>query len=340
MRFPAELFNLKTMTQNEQQSVSENFEADVAIIGGGAAGLAAAVALGRSLRKVIVIDDGHPRNAPAAGAHNVLGNEGISPLELLAKGRSEAESYGVQIQRGRVEQVQGTTDNFTLAISDSTESIRARRIILATGLVDELPDIPGVREGWGETVLHCPFCHGWEVRDQKIAVLTSGELAVHQALLFSQLSEDVTVYLNDAPEPVPEVLEQLASLNVPVVRGRVEKLVMEGKLLQAVQIGNTSGSDAVLFDADAVVVAPRFNARTELFETLGGEVEETPFGTQIPANPQGMTSVPGVWAVGNAAQAMAMVVSSAASGVMTGAAVHGDLAMADLNEAVLAQRRA
>ncbi len=228
MRFLAELFNLKTMTQNEQQSVSENFDADVAIIGGGAAGLAAAVALGRSLRKVIVIDDGHPRNAPAAGAHNVLGNEGISPLELLAKGRSEAESYGVQIQRGRVEQVQGTTDNFTLAISDSTESIRARRIILATGLVDELPDIPGVREGWGETVLHCPFCHGWEVRDQKIAVLTSGELAVHQALLFSQLSEDVTVYLNDAPEPVPEVLEQLASLNVPLVRGRVEKLVMEG----------------------------------------------------------------------------------------------------------------
>ncbi|NWO17473.1 MAG: FAD-binding protein, partial [Corynebacterium sp.] len=110
------------MTQNEQQSVSENFDADVAIIGGGAAGLAAAVALGRSLRKVIVIDDGHPRNAPAAGAHNVFGNEGISPLELLAKGRSEAESYGVQIQRGRVEQVQGTTDNFTLAISDSTES--------------------------------------------------------------------------------------------------------------------------------------------------------------------------------------------------------------------------
>lgn len=309
-----------------------NRNMDVAVIGGGAAGLAAAVALGRSRRNVVVIDDGHPRNAPADAAHNVLGNEGISPLELLEKGRAEAKSYGVNFIQGRVSQIEGAIDDFTLSIDGDEQPVKARRIIIATGLVDELPDIPGVKEGWGATVLHCPFCHGWEVQDQKIAVLASTEMFPHQALLFRELSDNVTVFLNDFndfAEPAAEVLEQLDALEVPLVRGAVEKLVLDGDQVRAVQL--ESGES---FDAEAVVVAPRFNSRTELLESLGGVAEETPFGRQIPTDPQGRTSVAGVWAAGNAAQAMAMVVSSAASGVSTGAAVHGDLAFADLNQKV------
>ena len=317
-----------------EKEQAEKLEVDVAVIGGGAAGLAAAVTLGRSRREVVVIDDGHPRNAPAHAAHNVLGNEGISPHKLLATGREEAASYGVQFIKGKVSGISGEPDAFQLTIAGTKQQVHARRIVLATGLIDELPDIPGVQEGWGDTVLHCPFCHGWEVRDQKIAVLACGELAIHQVILFRQLSDDVTVFLHDAPQPSDEVVEQLDALNVRLVHGRVRKLVMDGTQVRSVQMESTE-----LFDADAVAVAPRFNARTELFEAVGGQAEETPFGQQIPTNPQGMTHVPGVWAIGNAAQAMAMVVASAASGVTTGAAVHGDLAVADLNKVVLSRRK-
>src|SRR5690606_38228493 len=141
----------------------------------------------------------------------------------------------------------------------------------------------------------------------------------HQVMLFSQLSDQVTVFLNDAAEPSEEQWEQLAALKVSVVRPRIERLLMEGTKVRAVVV---EGGDTV--DVDAVVVVPRFNARTEPYENLGGAAEETPFGVQIPADPRGMTEVAGVWAAGNASQPMAMVTGSAASGVSTGAAVHGD----------------
>jgi len=301
-------------------------------VGGGPAGLAAAVALARSRRSVVVIDAGQPRNAPAEGAHNVLGNEGVSPQELLVKGRAEAESYGVRILSGRVTHLSGEIDDFTVDVEDA-DSIRARRIILATGLIDDLPDVPGVRQGWGRTVLHCPFCHGWEVRDQRIAVLARDEMAFHQALLFSRLSDQVTVFLHEAAEPTPEQWEQLAALEVPVVRPRVERVVVDGAQVRGVQV---EGGET--FAADAVVVAPRFHARTELYESLGGTAEEAPFGRQIPADPRGATPVPGVWVAGNAGQLMAMVVSSAASGVTAGSAVHGELSLADLDRAVHERR--
>lgn len=308
------------------------FTADVAILGGGSAGLAAAIALGRSRRSVVVIDAGEPRNAPAEGAHNVLGQEGISPLELLAKGRAEAESYGVQIVPGTATSVTGAIDDFTVEVGGGAHRVHARRVILASGLVDDLPSIPGVAEGWGRSVLHCPFCHGWEVRDQRIAILTRDEVAIHQAVLFSQLSDSVTVYLHDAPDPTDEQWDQLAALNVAVVRPRITRLVMDGDQVRGVEV-----EGGHVFEADAAVVVPRFNARTEIYESLGGVAEVTPFGRQVPADPRGMTAVPGVWAAGNTSNPMAMVTAAAASGVMAGSGVHGDLAMSDLARAVQAR---
>ena len=156
----------------------EHFE--VIIVGGGSAGLAASIALARSRRNVLVIDEGHPRNAPAQHAHNVLGQEGTSPLQLLERGRAEAENYGVKIIVGAVDSLSGSLEQgFTVNVDQ--RAFTADRIVLATGLKDELPKIPGLQEAWGTSAIHCAYCHGWEVRDQEILVIGCGPMSAHQA---------------------------------------------------------------------------------------------------------------------------------------------------------------
>ena len=183
---------------------------DVVIAGGGPAGLGAAVALTRSRRTVLVVDSGDPRHAPAAQVHNYPGREGTPPGDLLAAGRAELAGYGGEMVTGTVTAAEHLDDDrrdgarFRVMLADGqpvvtggvpTRNVLARRLLVTTGLADELPDVPGVAERWGRDVLHCPYCHGWEVRDQVIAVLGSGPGAVHQALLFRQLSDQVTLLL-------------------------------------------------------------------------------------------------------------------------------------------------
>ncbi|WP_144629006.1 NAD(P)/FAD-dependent oxidoreductase [Arthrobacter woluwensis] len=310
---------------------------DVAVIGGGPAGLGAAIALGRSRRSVLVIDAGEPRNAPAEGAHNVLGMEGIAPAELLSRGHSEASGYGVAFLNGAVRTAAHDDGGFRLTVDaadrqDATE-IRARRLILATGLVDVLPEVPGVREGWGHSVLHCPYCHGWEVRDRRIGILASDARAAHQALLFHQLSDRVTI-LPGWTSPAAgtpgaewepgEDAALLAALGVPVASAPVTALKLDGT-----QVRGAILADGTSLELDAVAVAPSFVARTEIYEQLGGAPEEHPMGRFIPADPTGRTPVPGVWAAGNAQNLMAMVSASSAAGVQAGAAVNADLALED-----------
>ncbi len=185
-------------------------EVDVAVVGGGAAGLAAAVALGRSLRSVVVVDAGEPRNAPAAHAHNVLGREGIGPLDLLAAGREEARGYGVRFLADRVVTADREVAGFRLGLLGGS-GVRARRLLLATGLVDELPEVPGLRRWWGTGVLHCPFCHGYEVRGQHVGVLGSRPGSLHQVLLFRALTDRVTFFRQDLDVP-PETAAQFRAL--------------------------------------------------------------------------------------------------------------------------------
>ncbi|WP_026002892.1 NAD(P)/FAD-dependent oxidoreductase [Rhodococcus sp. R1101] len=292
---------------------------DVVVIGGGSAGLSAATALGRSRRSVLVVDAGEPRNAPAAAAHNVLGHEGIAPTELLALGRKEAAGYGAEILSGRAESARRTEAGFEIGLGGG-KAVHARRLILATGLADELPDLSGVRELWGTSVLHCPYCHGWEVRDRRIGVIASGPMSVHQTLLFRQLSDDVTFFTHSAPPLEAEAREQLEARDVRIVDGAVAELRADGDAVRAVVL-----EDGTEFDVDAVVVAPRFVARAELYEQLGGTVTDHPVGTFIETDPTGKTALPGVWAAGNSADLSAVVVVAAGTGVMTGAAVNADL---------------
>jgi thioredoxin reductase len=305
---------------------------DVVIIGGGPAGLSAATTLARSLRSVLVIDAGEPRNAPAEGAHNLFGNEGIAPLELLAKGRREAAHYGAEIRPGRVATVRRTPEGFELDFAEG-HTIASRRLILATGLIDELPDVPGVAELWGSSVLHCPYCHGWEVRGRKLGVLGTGAMSVHQTLLFRQLSDNVTLFLHEMPEPSENEWLQLAALNVSVVQGIVRRLVIEDGTLRGVEVDGGRR-----FEVEAVTVMPRMVARADAYELLGGTLtDHMSGGAYVATDEMGRTDIEGVWAAGNISDLSATVGSSAAAGMKVAAAINFDLIATDAQAAVKAR---
>ncbi|MFY1672121.1 NAD(P)/FAD-dependent oxidoreductase [Plantactinospora sp. WMMB334] len=310
---------------------------DVVVVGGGAAGLSGAVALARSRRSVLVVDAGQPRNAPADGVHNYLGREGTPPGELAAAGRAELTGYGGEFLAGRVETAARDGDGFRLTLDGGVE-LRARRLLVTTGLVDELPDVPGLAQRWGRDVLHCPYCHGWEMRDRRIGVLATSPMSLHQASLWRQLSAQVMLLTHETPEPDAAGAEQLAARGIAVVPGRVAGLEVTGDTLTGVRLA--SGETVAL---DAVVVAPRFTARGGVLETLGikpvdVEMAGHVVGSQIPAGPDGATSVPGVWVAGNVADVRAQVISSAAAGLMAGAAINADLVAEETRHAVEAYR--
>jgi thioredoxin reductase/SAM-dependent methyltransferase len=307
----------------------------VVIVGGGAAGLSAALTLGRVRRSVVVIDAGEPRNAPAAHAHGFLSRDGIPPLELLALGRAEIEGYGAEVLDGRA--VKASTDAaglFVVQLDDGTE-VRGRRLLVTTGLVDELPPIGGLSGQWGHDVLHCPYCHGWEVQDQILAVISTGPMAVHQALLFRQMSPHVTLYRHTGPTPDAHEQAQLAALGIEVVDGTVTEVVVEDGHVTGVRVGD-EGDEGEVRPAEAVVVGPRFVARSQVLHSLGLEPEEHPSGTgtHIPADPLGATAVPGVWVAGNVTDPKATVVVSAAAGSMAAAAINADLVAEHAERAV------
>ncbi|MFE4721068.1 NAD(P)/FAD-dependent oxidoreductase, partial [Streptomyces sp. NPDC056728] len=238
---------------------------DVVVIGGGAAGLSGALALGRARRSVLVIDAGEPRNSPADGVHNYLGREGTPPGELLATGRGEVRRYGGEIVAGRVATAERDGDGFRIVLDDGG-AVRAARLLLTTGLVDELPDVPGLAALWGSDVLHCPYCHGWEVRDQTVGVLGTGPAAVHQALMWRQWTKNVTLFLHTAPEPGDEEYEQLAARGISVVDGTVSALESENGRLAGARLER-----GTLVPVQALVVAPRFTARAGFLGSLGLE---------------------------------------------------------------------
>jgi thioredoxin reductase len=307
---------------------------DVVVVGGGAAGLSGALTLARARRSVLVVDAGEPRNAPAAGVHNYLGREGMSPLALLETGRGEVRSYGGEVIDGRVESAVASNEGFAVTLGDG-RLVSARRLLVTTGLLDELPDVDGLRERWGRDVIHCPYCHGWEVRDQPIGVLASGPFAAHQALLFSQWTDDLTLFRHTAPAPADDQLEQLDALGVRIVAGAVTGVVTDDDRLTGLRL-----ADGTVVPLQAVVVGPRFAARADALVSLGLEVTENEFGTFVAADAMGLTAVPGVWVAGNVTDPRAQVIGAAAAGVGAAAAINADLIRERSEGAVTARRAA
>jgi thioredoxin reductase len=323
------------MTEMDKQGIADDVtdgspEADVVVVGGGAAGLSAALTLARARRSVLVIDSGEPRNAPASGVHGFLSRDGLPPGELLRAGRAEVSAYGGRIVSDLATAVRRAGERFVVDTA-SGRSHTARRLLVTTGLVDELPDVPGVHERWGRDVLHCPYCHGWEVRDAPIGVLATGPAAVHQALLFRQWSTDVRLFLHSAGDPTEEQWEQLAARDIAVIDGEVTGLDVEDDRLRGVRLA--SGR---CVPVRALTVAPRFEARSEVLADLGLTSVNHPLGvgSYVESDASGFTGVAGVWVAGNVTDLMAGVAVAVASGVQAAVAINADLVAADTAAAV------
>lgn len=333
------------MTSNQNSApATPHRPLDVLVIGGGAAGLSAALTLARARRDVLVVDAGEPRNAPAEGVHGFLTRDGIAPLELTRLGRAEVRSYGGEVRPGTATSARalpaGGADRFAVTVTapdGRVDELTARRLVVATGLADELPPIPGLAERWGRDVVHCPYCHGWEIRDQAVGVLATSAFAAHQALLFRQVSERITLFLHQGSELTDDQWEELAARDIAVVDGPVAALRVKDDRLTGVTLAS---GRTVPVDALAVGAPMRSNA--DVLDALGVAAEAHPagFGTTVPNDPQtGATAVPGVWVAGNVGDLRMQVVTAAASGVGVGAAVNADLIAEETAAAVAARRR-
>lgn len=298
---------------------------DTVIVGGGAAGLTAAQVLGRARRAVTVVDAGAPRNAPAEHMHGYLGHDGLNPAELLAIGRREAQAYGVRILAGAATGVRREGEVLVVTVGD--EQLRARTLLVATGLRDVLPAIEGVAERFGRDALHCPFCHGYEVRDRPLAVI-GGEIAamsVHQALLIPQWSRDLVFFTNGL-EVDDADRARISARGTRIVDGAVAGLVVEDDALRAVRL-----ADGTEIEREAVFVGPRLEPHDELLRVLGAErVAAGPFPT-VPVDPMGaVAGQPGVWAAGNVVNPMAQVIVAAGAGSVAATAISAYLLERDI----------
>lgn len=304
--------------------MTQNF--DVAVLGGGAAGLSGAVSLGRTRRSVVVVDAGPPRNAPADSMHGFLSRDGISPLEFVEIGRAEVKRYGGLVLPATAVAARRTDDRFELNLDDG-RSITARRLLVTTGLTDELPSVPGLAERWGRDVVHCPHCHGWELRDQPVGVLsTHTEWAMRQALMFRQLTPEVTFFKHTGPALTEKQLVQLTAWGIGVVDGPVDSLEVADDRIAGLRL-----ADGSIAACSVVVVAPRLVANSGVLTRLGLKPAEHPMGIgeSVAADPTGLTEVPGVWVAGNVTDLMAQVMSAATSGAAAAAAINADLIAED-----------
>lgn len=313
------------MTRPELPPVQRHCE--VLVVGGSAAGLAAALQISRQRRSVIVVDAGEPRNAPAAAMHSFLGRDGTPPAELTDAGRDEVRRYGGEVLSGRVVAVVHDDAGFRAELTGG-HSIVARKVVIATGLVDQLPDIDGLAEQWGGGVVHCPFCHGYEVRDRRIVQIVSHPMGMHAAPLFRQLTDRLTIVVHDSEGVDEAQLDALAAAGVEIVTSRAARVVADPDGdVAAVEL-----ETGAVLPADAVAVGPRFVVAAEPFGELGLETvpHMTGLGDVIETDDTGATSVSGVWAAGNVTDPAQQVLHAAADGSRIGGLVALSLAHDDL----------
>lgn len=312
---------------NDPQSRSVSRRCDVAVIGGSSAGLAAALQLQRQQRSTITIDSGDPRNAPAAHMHGYLGFDGAAPADLVEAGRAEVRRYGGEVLHGAVTSVVRDDDGFVVDAGNAR--IHARRVVAATGVVDVLPDVAGIEAHWGSAVLHCPFCHGYEVRDRRLVQLLTHPLGLHPAGLFAHLADQLTLVVDPTLTLDESEIDALEAAGVVITSGTARRVIDDDGVLAGVEL-----IDGSLRSADALVVTTQLRPRIEPFAGVGlvAEAHETGIAHAVTTSPTGETDVAGLYAAGNLTDPTQQVLAAAADGSRVGAMVAFDLAREDRDQ--------
>ncbi len=302
-------------------------DVDCVIVGGGAAGLSAALVLGRARRRVVVVDAGRQSNRAAHGIGGLLGHDGRAPAQLYEHGRAELTAYPtVEVRDGTVVDATAMTGGFVARLDDGAE-ISTRTVLLATGMDYRPADLPGAAELWGDSVFHCPFCHGWEVRDRPLAVCANGDRAVHMALLLRGWSDDVVLLTNGRAELDAAQQVLLSAAKVSVDERRIVRLDgADGRL------------EAVVFDDDqrlprgGLLVAATLHQRSALAQQLGVEFTEPGpvVADAVTVDALCRTSIPGVFAAGDVSTQMPQVTAAVAAGALAGAAIMQTLMSEDV----------
>ena len=292
---------------------------DAIIIGGSFAGLSAATYIARTRRSVCIIDTGSPRNRFAAHSHGFLTQDGSEPGAMLATARSQVAAYPTaSFIEGEASSAAIAPDGFSVKLATG-EVMESARLVLAFGISDDLPAIPGLVERWGKSVLHCPYCHGYEFSGRRLGVLNLSPMSLQHAMLIAEWGP-TTLYLNGASEPDDAALAQLQKRGVAIERAPVGALRGEGTELSAIEL-----TDGRMSGVDALYLGPRTRLNSEIADQLGCETEEGTFGRIIRTDAQKGTTVPGVYAAGDITRSVHNVTWASADGVMAGMAVHRSL---------------
>lgn len=289
---------------------------DVAIVGGGPAGLSAALVLGRATRSVVVFDSGQPRNRAARAIHGYLTRDGITPSQFIAQARADLRPYRVDIVEREVRQaIRMPQGDFLLQTSEAGE-VRARKVLLATGVRDDLPAITGFADFYGQSVHHCPYCDGWEHRGKRLAAIGAGNGAVGLALALRTWSESVAACVLDE-EPDKEFAALAASNTIEIVSGAIASMEGVGGQVQCLRLasGATLRCDAVFFHADQY-------QRSSLPHRLGCQVDRE--GGVIVSDRQ-HTGVPGLFVAGDADREVQFVIVAAGQGATAAVAINREL---------------
>ncbi len=292
---------------------------DAIIIGGSFAGLSAAMYVARARRSVCIVDAGSPRNRFAAHSHGFFAQDGSEPGAMLATARSQVAAYPtVSFIQGEAIRAAREADGFSVRLA-SGEVLEGARLVLAFGISDELPAIPGLTERWGASVLHCPYCHGYEFSGRRLGVLNVSPMSLHQAMLIAEWGP-TTLYLNGDSGPDPAALATLRERGVRIEPAPVRALHGAGARLSAIEL-----ADGRMSAVDALYLGPRTRLNSDLAQQLGCETDEGTWGPVIRTDEQRMTTVPGVYAAGDITRSAHNVTWASADGVTAGLALHRSL---------------
>lgn len=292
---------------------------DAIVVGGSYAGLSAAMQLARARRRVLVVDAGLPRNRFAESGHGFLGQDGRSPAAIIADAVRQLRAYPtVELRPGEAVEARAAAGGFAVALADGG-AVEGARLVLATGLRDELPPIPGIEERWGRTVLHCPYCHGYEVADRPLGVIANHPMSAHQAMLIPDWGP-TTYFTQGAHEPDAEQAAALSARGVRIERSPVVELLGRAPALAAVRL-----ADGRTVEVAAVFTAPKVHMASPLAAELGCEVEPGHTGPYLRVDDWKQTTVPGVYGAGDAASPMHNATLASASGVLAGVGAHQSL---------------